>query len=614
LKGKIRFLIRIICVAVLSFSSLTAKENLIQIKGGYLAFSYDFNILYGEEVRFNFLSFNVTSRHIKIDLASRTFYAAGDILMKDGQKEILGDELIFFPHEGKGLLIQYDKTIRFTPFGETNREELLESKKAIHPINVHKIGTSLFYFTGKNMEISPDFDVFGKNVTLFIEGFQSFSLKNFKLSEGIQQDRSGFSLDRIWYNKTQGLIGRLSFIHQKKDRIDSLTQLDYEEHSILKDYQGLPRQIDIRTRNTLQLNKTMALGLDANYNSSSLWNTRFFLGRKWNDTNHVLVDLTYNKPIRQRGETWFGVQSQFESEKLGALTLSGRYEIHNQFLSELTYDKDLWGNVKLNLKSNYSKIRISGSNSFSEILTGGIDLSYTSRVFNLSTNYFLNNDLFGHQVLSQPQLRTALNPFDIYDGLLTASLGNIFIWNSMKMDGEWQSNYSNNTFFKLAAKPVFLQKGLSLDFNIALEQFLEKEGRNFSSGGMIFNLKKTLARGITLEGFYSFQSRRKTEGWFIEGTTSQDLSAVLRVNPSAQLNGWISFSYDPKTKKWRQSFTDVSIGLIKNWKLHTLINYDFLLNKLNNIDLYLIREAGRFQIRFIWRSISRQILIELVPN
>jgi len=601
-------------MAVLSFASLTAKENLIQIKGGYLAFSYDFNILYGEEVRFNFLSFNVTSRHIKIDLASRTFYAAGDILMKDGQKEISGDELIFFPHEGKGLLIQYDKNICFIPFGESDRDELLESKKSVHPINIHKINTSLFYFTGKNMEITPDFDVFGKNVTLFIEGFESFSLKKFKLSEGIQQDRSGFSLDRIWYNKTQGLIGRLSFIHKKKDRMDSLTQLDYEEHSILKDYQGLPRQIDIRTKNTFQLNKALALGLDANYNSSSLWNTRFFLDRKWNDTNHVLVDLTYNKPIRQRGETWFGVQSQFESKKLGALTLSGRYEIHNQFLSELAYDKDLWKNVKLNLKSNYSKIRISGSNSFSEILTGGIDLSYTSRVFNLSTNYFLNNDLFGHQVLSQPQLRTALNPFDIYDGLLTASLGNIFIWNSMKMDGEWQSNYSNNTFFKLAAKPVFLQKGLSLDFNIALEQFLEKEGRNFSSGGMIFNLKKTLARGITLEGFYSFQSRRKTKGWFIEGTTSQDLSAVLRVNPSAQLNGWISFSYDPKTEKWRQSFTDVSIGLIKNWKLHTLINYDFLLNKLNNIDLYLIREAGRFQIRFIWRSISRQILIELVPN
>ena len=222
-------------MVVLGFAPLTAKENLLRIDGEYLAFSYDFNILYGEQVRFNFLSFTVTSRHIKIDLSSRTFYAVGNILMKDGEKEISGNELIFFPHEGKGLLIQYDKTIHFTPFGETDREELLESKKAIHPINVHKIRDSLFYFTGKNMEITPDFDVFGKNVSLFIEGFESFGLKKFKLSEGIKQVRSGFSLDRLWYNKTQGLIGRLSFVHQKKDKIDSLV---YDLYSLSEDEIG----------------------------------------------------------------------------------------------------------------------------------------------------------------------------------------------------------------------------------------------------------------------------------------------------------------------------------------------------------------------------------------
>ena len=119
---------------------------------------------------------------------------------------------------------------------------------------------------------------------------------------------------------------------------------------------------------------------------------------------------------------------------------------------------------------------------------------------------------------------------------------------------------------------------------------------------------------MTLEGYYSYQSRRRTKGWLIEGTSSQDLTAVLRFNPSLHTNGWISFSYDPKSGRWRQSFADIAIGLIKNWRFHTLVNYDFLLKKLNNIDLYLIRDAGRFQIRFVWRSISRQILIELVPN
>jgi hypothetical protein len=64
----------------------------------------------------------------------------------------------------------------------------------------------------------------------------------------------------------------------------------------------------------------------------------------------------------------------------------------------------------------------------------------------------------------------------------------------------------------------------------------------------------------------------------------------------------------------RQSFADISIDIIRNWRLHSLINYDFLLKKINNVDLYLIRDAGRFQLRFIWQSLSKQFLVELVPR
>jgi hypothetical protein len=89
---------------------------------------------------------------------------------------------------------------------------------------------------------------------------------------------------------------------------------------------------------------------------------------------------------------------------------------------------------------------------------------------------------------------------------------------------------------------------------------------------------------------------------------------ILKANPNRNLNGWVSFSYDPKNSEWRQSFMDLSVGIVKNWRFHSLFNYDFLLNKINNVDLYLVREAGRFQIRFVWRSISKQFLIELNPR
>jgi hypothetical protein len=207
-----------------------------------------------------------------------------------------------------------------------------------------------------------------------------------------------------------------------------------------------------------------------------------------------------------------------------------------------------------------------------------------------------------------------LNPFQFYGGLISASIYNIFIYNNMKRSGIEEDSYSNNTVLTLSTQPIFFQKGFSLNYNFSLEQFVEKEGRNFTSGGFIFNVNKSIVKGISLQGLYSFQSRRKTKDWLIEGTTSQNFSAVLKVNPSERLNGWISFSYDPKNSQWRQSFADISVGIIRHWKLHSLVHYDFLLRKINNVDLYLIRDAGRFQLRFIWRSLSKQFLIELVPR
>jgi hypothetical protein len=57
----------------------------------------------------------------------------------------------------------------------------------------------------------------------------------------------------------------------------------------------------------------------------------------------------------------------------------------------------------------------------------------------------------------------------------------------------------------------------------------------------------------------------------------------------------------------------VTVGLIKNWNFQSLLNYDFYRKTIANVDLYLIRHAGRFDLRFIWRSISKQFLIELIP-
>ena len=90
-------------------------------------------------------------------------------------------------------------------------------------------------------------------------------------------------------------------------------------------------------------------------------------------------------------------------------------------------------------------------------------------------------------------------------------------------------------------------------------------------------------------------------------------SGVFRVQASERLTGWLSLSYNPKDGEWKQAFADLTIGLVKNWRFQSLLNYDFFRKKIGNVDLYLIRHAGRFDLRFIWRSISKQFLVEFIP-
>lgn len=591
-----------------------SEEILISLKGEYLAYSYDSNQIYGENIEFQFSSYSVFCRYIKIDITFRIFYAYGDVILEKEDEKLQGDEFLFNPPENNGKLINYKEKIEIKEIGEKGSEISFSKINVLDELSLFKIQKSLIYFESQSIEITGNFDVYGYDVVPYVEGIESLGFKKFKLSGGINQRRNGISLDKIWYTKSQGLIGRVSHFYEKEQKINSLTQLNYEEHSILKNYSDIKRQVDVMSSTSLNINENLNLGLIGNYNSSSLWNTRLWLNKNWSNKIRTEVDFSYNKPINLEGESWLGIYPTISGGKIGNISFSAKYEFHNQILTSFSYTKTFLNKINFFLSSSYSQIRIGRSQDYSKILSGGISLSYISRIFNLSTDYYLNHDLFGNQLLSQPKLIINLNPFNFYAGLLSANIYNIFIYNNLKRNEIHEDNYSNNTVFNLSTQPIFIQKSFSLNFNVALEQFIEKEGRNFTSGGFIVHANNKIFKGISLEGFYSVQSRRKTKDWLIEGTTSQDLSTILKVNPSEKLNGWVSFSFDPKNSQWRQSFVDVSFAIIRNWKFHSLINYDFLLKKINNVDMYLIREAGRFKLRFIWRSLSKQFLVELAPR
>ena len=79
-----------------------------------------------------------------------------------------------------------------------------------------------------------------------------------------------------------------------------------------------------------------------------------------------------------------------------------------------------------------------------------------------------------------------------------------------------------------------------------------------------------------LDFLYNYHTRRQTEAWLIQGSTSQDWTAVLRLKESPRrVQGWVSLSYDTKTGNFTSGYLDCIVILIKNWQLQTQMNYDF---------------------------------------
>ena len=606
-------------LALLSFGA--GSSILFRVDGAYLVYSYDHNQIYGENVTFRLDPYDVACRYLKIDLASRSFTAYGGVLLTKDEEKREADEFLFDPQKKEGLLLAYKESLEIQPLdpgqtlSEAATQSLLDKRRILAGVGLNKIRDSLIYATARTLEISAALAVSGADVTLFVEGIESLGFKTFKLSGGVEPRTNGFSLDKLWFTKSQGLFGKASYSYEKEKKVQSFTQLYYEEHSILKDYAGLPRELDLQTSTTWTVKERLDVGLAGSYNSTSLWSSRlWFETRSRNDKRDLLLDFAYNKPIHSRGEAWLGLQSKLDFETWGLLSVQGKYEVHDQALLNVAYRNVLLKKISLQLLSSYSRILAGGTGQVSKIFTGDINLAYNADRFSLAADYYLNDDLFGNQRLTRPQMRLGLNPLTFYGGLLTATFQNAFIINNVRRDAYTANSFSNNSALNLSAKPLFFGPDTSLQVNLALEQFLEKEGRNFTSGGLILRANRALGRGIAIEGFYSLQSRRRSRGWLIEGTTSQDLSAVLRVDPGGRINGWVSLSFDPKTNDWKQSFADISVGLFKNWKFQSLLNYDFFRNRLNNVDLYLVRDAGRFDLRFIWRSLSKQFLVELIPS
>jgi hypothetical protein len=190
-----------------------------------------------------------------------------------------------------------------------------------------------------------------------------------------------------------------------------------------------------------------------------------------------------------------------------------------------------------------------------------------------------------------------------------------FMVNQLNLAGKRSDQRRANLALSLQSETIRLGGGPSFTFSLAAEQLLDQERLNrFTSLGGVLKCSQGIAAFADVDFLYNFNTRRQTEAWLIQGSTSQDWTAVLRLKESPKrVQGWASVSYDTKAGNFTTGYLDCTILLIKNWRLQTQMNYDFIFRNFN-YDLYLIRSAGRFMVRASYRSLSRRFLVELLPK
>ncbi|MBN2199869.1 MAG: hypothetical protein JW747_08495, partial [Candidatus Aminicenantes bacterium] len=505
-------------------SRTESQSPLLRVEADAIAYSFDQNRFIAQNASFALPPYRVSCRTLKADLSARAFLAIGGVVLSREGETLRADALSFDPVTGGGLLFIYGKTVESRALGGAERPApAAEMFRAAEAVSQAAVRASLLYAVCRSLDITPSFDAVGRDVVLFVEGLESLGFRSLKLSvaEAAFERRPGLALNSLWFNRDRGLQVRASYSALDPGRLDSLTRIEYEEHSFIKEFAGPPRQADLKTETSWTLRPGLGLGFQGNANTSGLASARLWLDKSRADKKvTTLWDLTVNRPLGRPAEAWLGLKSALNAGRAGRLTLAGRVGTGDQAAGELDYAVRLGEAVDFRASSSYTQVSRGPGGVRSKIFDGRLRLAYASRIFNLASDYHLNADLAEGRSLRSPRLRLESAPLPFYGGLLRAELTNAFLHSILDRDGRSESNYSNNTRLRLSAAPVPLTPALLLDFSLALEQFLEKEGRNFTSGGAVVNLKRRWARGVTLEGFYSLQSRRRTRGGWLEGTTS----------------------------------------------------------------------------------------------
>ena len=614
-----RFLLFLL--AVMSWGFCAQAKELLDIKGDYLLYSYDFNYVYGQgNILIKAKEFTITAATVEIDMANRLALASRNCQLRVGEKNYTADIL---------EIDLDDLSLRLTTFKGSIVSQILPAQKNGVEVkcafakkmvfrDYETLKKSLLYFLNRRIVITDSYRLYGYQCIVFVEGIQSLIFKKLKMDKGInEQVDQGFGIDNILLFSSQGTVINSHLLLEKATKNGSIKTsstlgLMYDFFS--DEVFGSRGKINFHSFNSLSLSKKSSLNLNINYLTDNLSNVSMDLKTQWTPSFSSDWIAEYSRTAAKREEMWLRLRSGLSAKVLGNISLNLSYEKEKQYLAEISLQNRAVKNFILSVQHSSSRL-LYNQDQYNRLNSSAFSLSYSNKLFNLAADYSFHKDLLMNQSHGTPQFRLNMSPFHLYQGLLQVNFFSDFLINQLNLGGRRENFSKANMGLALQSETIQLGRGPEMSFSLAAEQLLDKDPlNNFTSLGYIFKCGQSLTDFADFNFFFNYQTRRKTEKWFIQGTTSQDWSAVLKLKEKEnRVQGWVSLSYDTKTGHFTSGFVDCSVAIIKSWYWQTQMNYDFIFKNFS-YDLYLIRRAGRIMIRGSYRSLSKQFLLEVLPN
>jgi hypothetical protein len=599
---------------------LPAREHLLEIKGDYLLYSYDFNYLFGQgNILIRSKKWTVQAGVVEVDVAGRVALASRGCQVESEKKKYDADTVVIDLENLDLRLSSFRENIRSWPLLPAPGATAASAPgKALSRRDPEVLKKSLVYFLNHRIVITPSYRVYGYESTAFIEGVQSLSFKSFKLDEGAGETNvQGAGVDRIWFYPSQGLVinGHMAYEKPlKAGAVKTGNSLDLK-YDVLNSTGVPPRgKIYFNSTSSLDLGKVNRLGLNANYITGNMLNASLTLRNQWSPSWNSEWAAEYSLTSTRQEALWLRLRSSLQNKVLGNLSLNLGYEKQKQYQADFSLQNQALKNITVSLQRSRSRLFL-GGDSYDRLDSSALSLSYSNRLFNMVADYSFHRSLLQDQSQGTPRFSLNATPFRLYHGLLMVNFSTTFLVNQLNLAGRSSQDRQANMALSLQSETVRLGSGPAFTFSLAAEQLLEEQRIDrFTSLGCVLRCSQDIAGFAELDFLYNYHTRRQTEAWFVQGSTSQDWSAVLRLKEGARrVQGWLSLSYDTKSGNFTSGYLDCAVTLVKNWQFQTQMNYDFLFKNFN-YDFYLIRHAGRIMLRASYRSLSRRFLLEVVPD